>query len=78
MELAKALETIKAVCDDAVGTGKLKSMDEAAHVSECFNFIVSACNYAAQKRQQEQAAADAAAQEQQSQPQPTQPQPTQA
>lgn len=70
MELAKALETIKAVCDDAVATGKLKSMDEAAHVSESFNFIVSACNYAAQKRQQEQ--------QQEQSTQPTQPQPTQA
>lgn len=51
MELQKALQTIKAVCDDSVANGRFRNIDEVANVTDAFNTVVDACNFAvAQKK----------------------------
>lgn len=47
MELAKALQTIKAICDDAVANGRFKSIDDVVGVTDAFNTLVQAVNYIA-------------------------------
>lgn len=60
MELQKALQTIKAVCDDSVSNGRFRNIDEVANVTNAFNLVVEACNYAvAQKNKEMGALADA-------------------
>jgi hypothetical protein len=44
MEISKALETIKAVCDDAVKNGRFRTIDETAAVTEAFNTLVMVSN----------------------------------
>lgn len=44
MELSKALETIKAVCDDAVKNGRFRTIDETAAVTEAYNTLVMVSN----------------------------------
>lgn len=46
MELDKALQTIKSVCDDSVSNGRFRNIDEVSVVNHAFNLIVEACNYA--------------------------------
>jgi hypothetical protein len=54
MELQKALATLKAVADDSVANGRFRNMDEVAAVTEAYNTIVSACNFAASVKNQNQ------------------------
>jgi hypothetical protein len=63
MELSKALETIKAVCDDAVGNGRFKSIDDVATVTDAFNTLVGVANFAANVTKQSQPASDAPTQD---------------
>lgn len=44
MEISKALETIKAVCDDAVKNGRFRTIDETAAVTEAYNTLVMVSN----------------------------------
>jgi hypothetical protein len=44
MELSKALETIKAVCDDAVKNGRFRTIDETAAVTDAYNTLVLLSN----------------------------------
>jgi hypothetical protein len=53
MELQKALNTLKAVADDSVANGRFRNMDEVAAVTEAYNTVVSACNFAASVKNQE-------------------------
>jgi hypothetical protein len=53
MELQKALSTLKAVADDSVANGRFRNMDEVAAVTEAYNTVVSACNFAASVKNQE-------------------------
>ena len=55
MELQKALSTLKAVCDDSVANGRLRSIDEVSAVTDAYNTIVGVCNYAVAKQKEEQA-----------------------
>jgi hypothetical protein len=57
MDLLKSLETIKAVCDDAIANGRFKSMDDAAAVTEAYNNLVMASNVVVGLRQQQAASA---------------------
>lgn len=54
MELQKALNTLKAVADDSVANGRFRNMDEVAAVTEAYNTVVAACNFAASVKKQEQ------------------------
>ena len=54
MELQKALNTLKAVADDSVANGRFRNMDEVAAVTEAYNTVVSACNFAVAKQKEEQ------------------------
>ena len=51
MELSKALETIKAVCDDAVKNGRFRTIDETAAVTEAYNTLVMVSNAVIQSNQ---------------------------
>ena len=51
MELSKALETIKAVCDDAVKNGRFRTIDETAAVTEAYNTLVMVSNAVVQSNQ---------------------------
>lgn len=51
MEISKALETIKAVCDDAVKNGRFRTIDETAAVTEAYNTLVMVSNAVVQSNQ---------------------------
>ncbi len=51
MEISKALETIKAVCDDAVKNGRFRTIDETAAVTEAYNTLVMVSNAVIQSNQ---------------------------
>jgi len=51
MEISKALETIKAVCDDAVKNGRFRTIDETATVTEAYNTLVMVSNAVVQSNQ---------------------------
>ena len=51
MEISKALETIKAVCDDAVKNGRFRTIDETAAVTEAYNTLVMVSNAVLQSNQ---------------------------
>ncbi len=51
MEISKALETIKAVCDDAVKNGRFRTIDETAAVTEAYNTLVMVSNALVQSNQ---------------------------
>jgi hypothetical protein len=51
MEISKALETIKAVCDDAVKNGRFRTIDETAAVTEAYNTLVMVSNAVVQSKQ---------------------------
>lgn len=54
MEISKALETIKAVCDDAVKNGRFRTIDETAAVTDAFNTLVMVSNAVAKSNQPQQ------------------------
>lgn len=56
MELSKALSNIKSVCDDSLKQGRFNNLEDAQVIIESYNMIVSACNYAASKRKEEEQA----------------------
>lgn len=58
MEISKALETIKAVCDDAVKNGRFRSIDETAAVTEAYNTLVMVSNAVVQSNQPAQSQQD--------------------
>ena len=51
MEISKALETIKAVCDDAVKNGRFRTIDETAAVTEAYNTLIMVSNAVIQSNQ---------------------------
>lgn len=54
MEISKALETIKAVCDDAVKNGRFRTIDETAAVTDAFNTLVMVSNAVTKSNQPQQ------------------------
>jgi hypothetical protein len=58
MEISKALETIKAVCDDAVKNGRFRTIDETAAVTEAYNTLVMVSNAVVQSNQHSQTQQD--------------------
>jgi hypothetical protein len=58
MEISKALETIKAVCDDAVKNGRFRTIDETAAVTEAYNTLVMVSNAVVQSNQPAQTQQD--------------------
>lgn len=58
MEISKALETIKAVCDDAVKNGRFRTIDETAAVTEAYNTLVMVSNAVGQSNQPAQTQQD--------------------
>ena len=54
MEISKALETIKAVCDDAVKNGRFRTIDETAAVTDAFNTLIMVSNAVAKSNQPQQ------------------------
>jgi hypothetical protein len=58
MEISKALETIKAVCDDAVKNGRFRTIDETAAVTEAYNTLVMVSNAVVQSNQPAQSQQD--------------------
>jgi len=58
MEISKALETIKAVCDDAVKNGRFRTIDETAAVTEAYNTLVMVSNAVVQSNQNSQTQQD--------------------
>ena len=58
MEISKALETIKAVCDDAVKNGRFRTIDETATVTDAYNTLVMVSNAVVQSNQPAQTQQD--------------------
>jgi hypothetical protein len=44
MEISKSLDTIKAVCDDAVANARFKNMEQVGKVMDAFDSIVHFIN----------------------------------
>ena len=50
MELSKALETIKAICDDAVKNGRFNSLEQTTQATDAFNTLVNAASIVANQQ----------------------------